>query len=218
MDARELLQEMYAKHGDLIAASNEWHDETDRWAEFVYATLRAGTNSVSMDLQRIVYGLNLLNLIDPEMLSRVEMIDGSVNIESPIFKTLLEVIVYNGIEREDAEKCIRAIIQANHSIRDKYDGRVQLLLNKHTNEMVKDLLTLFNTAPLTNDERMRAVKLWLQNAFDWPVLLPVSYVENFCKSRGVDFEELQKVAVEENLNLTSVDDLILLEEAVEDGP
>jgi len=76
--------------------------------------------------------------------------------------------------------------------------------------MVQELIKEFRLPGLSDLEVRYAMRLWLQNVFNFPLLLQDEVLLAFCAKYDISVEDLTAAAIELGLNIALIDDLAAL--------
>lgn len=183
-------------------AGYPWPLERDRWAELVFCLLNQVHPQDSDRVRSAVMLLQALDLLDMDKLAAIER-----STEEHAF-VLGYVLRQQGFEEDEAARSITILTQAARVIQSNFDSKLQRYLRRHGEAMRDELVNLFGSKVLANQELRYAVSQWLQNALNLPISLEHKAVLDFCEKQGVSQAELQQAVDKLGLNLALVDDLL----------
>ena len=198
MKAKEELQDAINKYA-ITLPSTAWIYESDRWENLIFSIIRQYCDDNPENAGTAVNILREWKFFDIEELSNVDQ----VPLEN--ISTIKEIMLGLDFTEAEIEEIIRTLVKIAVSVKGKYSGKIQSIFRKYGEIIREELVGSFSDDDLDNEKITHGVSLWLQSAFGLPILSDRTYVKEYCKERGLNKDELTKIADEMDINLGVVD-------------
>lgn len=201
-DMKNEIREIFKNYRGQLPIAYRWEDEKDRWHEFVYCIFSELSGTDEATSRQIVNALANLQLLEIDDLSNAKT-------DTKEGTRLLELLLMNGVKKEQAEKTVIAICEAAKGIKTNC-AKLQNFLRIQGKKMLDDLDGTISFSSIGKDQENRIFITWIQNVLEIPIPLSNHYVEEFCKEKQCKIEDLIDAADALDFNVAVLDDLIEL--------
>lgn len=197
-DPARLLAELVEAFGPDLVHQHRWFDERDRWIELVLAIAARCTDRSEHDVRAAC-----------EELARSGVLDHSDQIREPANAEIIETTLRrHGLSADESARTLTALSEVSIVLNRDYGGKLQRYL-RHCLELVAEhMRDRFPMSTLNGGDALHAFTFWLQNVVAAPVSLAHPDAREFCRSRGVDWEQLVAAADEADVSLPLLDDMV----------
>ena len=200
--ASRSLSDLYGRHRQSLPAY-QWENEEGRWHELLVSALTAGAGLDPEVTRRALGVLDDLNILSVEVLRKTN---------SEGRKFVATVIHQCGATPKAAEAATKVMCILAERVHEQWNGHVHRLLRMFAGPMTREAVRLFEGTGISARKVRRAAVTWLQNVSHLPVLVPDDpHVAAFMTELGLDERDLMTLADAAGLNLTVLDDVLLLE-------
>jgi len=198
--AEQALLRAYEENRDFLA-DLQWEWEEDRWLEFIICMFSEGHGIPSDAARKAVDVLAELGLASVRELRGAD--EGRVRLASQILERV-------GVAETDAGNAVASLIKLAQTVQDKWDGHIQRFLRSFGERMALELAAALADGAVEKAKASKVATLWLQNVANLPILLPDEpHIRAFSSEFGISRTELVEIADELDLNVASVDDILL---------
>jgi hypothetical protein len=211
------LRKLITKYSDLFVY-HQWPSEQERWVELVFALISRISPKPEIEIRDIITEMDTLGLLDIEDLASIPSKDGSLDLDYPHARRIIETLSEGrfswegekilGLSEEEAQRSLLAIHEAASSLIKSHGGKIQKYLRSYGRQMIEELQDDFTFTALDSDDLEYAFGYWFQNVLNMPIILRSKSVDAFCDELDISDEELIQSVDALDINLALVDDLI----------
>ncbi len=211
------LRKLITKYSDLFAY-HQWPSEHERWVELVFALISRVSPKPESEIRDIITELDTLGLLDIEDLASIPSKDGSLDVDHPHARRIIESLSESrfswegdkipGLSEQEAKISLLAVHEAASSLIESHGGKIQKYLRGYGQQMIEELQDHFTFTALGKDDLEYAFGYWLQNVLNMPIILRSKSVDEFCDELDISDKELIQGVDALDINLALVDDLI----------
>lgn len=182
----------------------QWPRESMRWKELVFCILE--TLSSREIAEKAVNALSELDLVNIEKLSPKH---GSARKTSLLKHELIQDILQEaGFESGTAKQALNALVEIAEIVQTKYGGKVQRLLRKEGEQMIRNITSFFTFHTLEEQLTRRIIIKWLQDVLNLPIYRETEGSKAFLVETNTTVAELVDAADDLDINIAIVDDLL----------
>jgi len=183
----------------------QWPRESMRWYDLTFCILEIWSSKEVA--HAATKALLELRLLDVEKLARLS--NTSESISSSRTQLILGILQEAGFKEKASEQALTTLIEAAKTIQTKCDGKVQQLLRKEGEKIIRNVAAFFGFSALDDQSTRQTITRWLQNVLNLPVYLETESTNAFCAEINTDATEIIAAADELDINIAIVDELIL---------
>jgi hypothetical protein len=210
-EAEFVLRRLLYTHGAEAALPHRWIWEGDRFKELIFAILTRVTKVPQNQVRQAADALSHLELLNVSKLADLPSGDDQVpEVTKLPGRQIVDVLQEVGFTEDEARHGLSVICATAKTIQHRYQSHLQNCLSALGEQMVQELIKEFRLPGLSDLEVRYAMRLWLQNVFNFPLLLQDEVLLAFCAKYDISVEDLTAAAIELGLNIALIDDLAAL--------
>lgn len=200
--ASQALAELYGRHR-LLLPDYQWENENTRWQELLVAALTQAAGLELVVARRAIRILAELNVLSVDVLRK----------SRPEAKRFIATVFHQcGARPANAVAATKLLCALSERVHQQWDGHVHRLLRMFAGPMTREVGRLFEGTGVSARKVRRAAVTWLQNVSHIPVLVPEDpHIESFLSEHALTERDLLALADGTGLNLSVLDDILLLE-------
>jgi hypothetical protein len=203
-DLIDTLSELFDEHQSIFELY-QWPFERLRWDELVFSILQAFSSEAIAAV--VINVLSELEIIEVEKIAKLAY-KSTNRRNTRRAQLVLSILNEAGFDRRSAEKALTTMVEAAQVVQSAFDGKVQLLLRRESETMLRNVMAFFSFSELDKNSSRQAITTWLQNVLNLPLHRETSSTKAFYKQMGISQEELITTSDDLDINLAIVDELI----------
>lgn len=197
----ELLVDLFDRYQDSFD-KYQWPWEAQRWYELVYCVLSAvegrfGPETRSASTVRVLMELGLLEIPTVAEAAATTRRD---------IRMVLERL---GFSEEKANRLVRTLCVLAERLHETYEGKVQRLLRTVGTELADEVIKqLPLEEPLGTEKASLAVRHWLQNVLNLPILVASPGLQALLRETGAGIDDVLTAVDELDINVALLDEIL----------